>query len=104
VIGAGPNHWAEQDIKLAMGLLGKNRHYLARSIMRRHFNSTAKKVGYGDSFDPLLQDFIARTPAIVDEVRASLPAGFSDKVAETILGGLLNAAHALERMAPADRT
>jgi serine/threonine-protein kinase HipA len=85
---------------MARARRGQNRHYLARSIMRRHFNSTAKKVGYGDSFDSLLQDFIARTPAIVDKVRANLPAGFSEKVADTILKGLLNAAHALERMAP----
>jgi serine/threonine-protein kinase HipA len=88
------------NIKLAMALIGKNRHYLASSIMRRHFNSTAKKVGYGDSAEPLLQDFIARTPAIVDKVRANLPAGFSQKVADTILQGLLHAAQALERMAP----
>lgn len=101
VIGAGPNQWAEQDIKLAMALIGKNRHYLASSIMRRHFNSTAKKVGYGDSFDPVLQDFITRTPAIVDKVRANLPAGFSEKVADTIFSGLRNAARALERMATA---
>ncbi|NHZ99971.1 type II toxin-antitoxin system HipA family toxin [Massilia sp. CCM 8734] len=100
VIGAGPNQWADQDIKMAMALLGKNRHYLARSITRRHFNSTAKKVGYGDSAEPLLQDFIARTPAIVEKVRADLPAGFSEKVADKILSGLLDAASALERMGP----
>lgn len=100
VIGAGPNQWADQDIKMAMALLGKNRHYLAHSIKRRHFNSTAKKVGYGDSAEPLLQDFIARTPAVVDKVRADLPAGFSEKVADRILTGLLGAASALERMEP----
>jgi serine/threonine-protein kinase HipA len=100
VIGAGPNQWADQDIRMAMALLGKNRHYLARDIMRRHFNSTAKKVGYGDSAEPLLQDLIGRTPAVVDKVRADLPAGFSEKVADKILGGLLDAASALERMGP----
>ncbi|MDB5963412.1 MAG: hipA N-terminal domain protein [Massilia sp.] len=101
VIGAGPNQWADQDVKMAMALLGKNRHYLARGIMRRHFNSTAKKVGYGDSAEPLMQDFIARTPAVVDQIRAELPAGFSEQVADKILGGLLDAAGALERMGPA---
>jgi len=100
VIGPGPNQWADQDIKLAMALLGKNRHYLARDIMRRHFNSTAKKVGYGDSAEPLMQDLITRTPAVVDKVRAELPAGFSEKVADKILGGLLIAAGALERQIP----
>jgi serine/threonine-protein kinase HipA len=27
VMGDGPNQWAAQDLKLAMTLLGKNRHY-----------------------------------------------------------------------------
>lgn len=98
VIGNGPNQWADHDIKMAMALLGKNRHYLARNIMRRHFNSTAKKVGYGESAEPLLQDFIARTPAVVDKVRADIPDGFSEKVADKILSGLLDAARTLERM------
>ena len=58
------------------------------NIMRRHFNTTAKKVRYGDNAEPLIQDFIARTPAIVDKVRAELPAGFSEKVADRILDGI----------------
>lgn len=98
VIGAGPNQWADHDIPMAMALLGKNRHYRARTITRRHFNSTAKKVGYGESAEPLLSDFIARTPAVVEKVGAMLPQGFSQQVADSILGGLLAAASALERM------
>lgn len=97
VIGAGPNQWADHDIKMAMALLGKNRHYLARSIMRRHFNSTAKKVGYGEDAESLLQDFVARTPQVVERVRADLPVGFSEQVADKILGGLMDAASALDR-------
>jgi len=60
-MGPGPNQWSEYEVKMAMALLGKNRHYLARDIQRRHFNSTAKKVGYDDNAEPLLQEFIART-------------------------------------------
>lgn len=100
VIGPGPNQWAEPKLKMAMALLGKNRHYLAHGIQRRHFNSTAKQVGYGANAEPLLQDFIARTPAVIDKVRAELPAGFSEKVADKILGGLLASAQDLERMPP----
>ncbi len=98
VIGPGPNQWAERQLKMAMALLGNSRHYLAHSIQRRHFNSTAKALGYGANAEPLLQDFIARTPAIVDKVRAELPVDFSEKVADKILGGLLAAAGALEKM------
>lgn len=100
VIGTGPNQWAERKLKMAMALLGQNRHYLAHGIQRRHFNSTAKAVGYGANAEPLLRDFIDRTPAIVEQVRSELPAGFSEKTADKILGGVLAAAHALERMAP----
>ena len=98
VIGPGPNQWAERKLKMAMALLGTNRHYLAHSIQRRHFNSTAKEVGYGANAEPLLLDFIARTPAVVEKVRNELPAGFSEKVADKILGGLLAAARELEAM------
>lgn len=100
VMGNGPNQWADHDLKLAMALLGKNKHYLARNIMRRHFNSTAKKVGFGDSAEALMQDVIARTPMVVEKVRAELPPGFSEQVADKILGGMLNAASALDRMPP----
>lgn len=98
VIGPGPNQWAETKLKMAMALLGNNRHYLAHTIQRRHFNSTAREVGYGANAEPLLLDFIARTPAVVDKVRSELPAGLSDKVADKILGGLLAAARQLEAM------
>lgn len=98
VIGPGPNQWEERKLRMAMALLGNNRHYLAHTIQRRHFNSTAKAVGYGMSAEPLMLDFIARTPTIVDKVRSELPAGFSGKVADTILGGLLAAARRLEAM------
>ena len=101
VIGPGPNQWAERKLKMAMALLGSNRHYLAHGIQRRHFNSTAKAVGYGTDAEPLLLDFIARTPAIVDKVRSELPVGFSEKVADKILGGLLASAAALQRIPPA---
>jgi serine/threonine-protein kinase HipA len=99
-MGNGPNQWAEQNIKMAMALLGKNKHYMAHKITRRHFNSTAKTVGYGESAEPLIRDFITRTPAVIDKVRAQLPAGFSEKVADRIFGGVLAAAHALEGMSP----
>ncbi|MEK6421228.1 MAG: type II toxin-antitoxin system HipA family toxin [Burkholderia gladioli] len=100
VLGDGANQWAARDIKLAMALLGKRRHYHVHTIERRHFNSTARKLGYGDDAEPLIQALIARTPAAIAEVQADLPPGFSQRVADKVLGGLLNAAQALERMPP----
>jgi serine/threonine-protein kinase HipA len=98
VLGDGPNQWPVHDLKLAMALLGKNRHYHIHNVQRRHFNSTAKKVGYGESAEPLLREIIARTPDVVAQVKTELPQGFSQKVADTVLEGLLNAAQTLEGM------
>lgn len=98
VIGDGPNQWAAQDLKLAMALLGKNRHYHMHHIQRRHFNSTAKKVGYGEDAESLLLELVARTPEAVAQVRSELPPGFSQRVADQVLGGLLSAARTLEGM------
>lgn len=98
VIGDGPNQWAARDLKLAMALLGKSRHYLMHTIQRRHFNSTAKKLGFGETAEPLLQELVGRTPAVVAQVQNELPEGFSQQVADQILDGLLSAVRALEAM------
>ncbi|MDR2014976.1 MAG: type II toxin-antitoxin system HipA family toxin [Azoarcus sp.] len=100
VLGDGPNQWSPREIKLAMALLGKSRHYEIRDIQRRHFNSTAQKVGYGPTAEPIIEELLARTPAVIAEVQADLPQDFSPRVADSILGGLEQAAKALERMAP----
>jgi serine/threonine-protein kinase HipA len=102
VIGDAPNQWAARDLKMAMALIGKSRHYHFHAIQRRHFSSTARKVGYGESAEPLLSEIIERTPAVVEQVRGELPAGFSHAVADKVLGGLIAAARALE-VGAADR-
>lgn len=96
VLGDGPNQWSPREIKLAMALLGKNRHYEMFGIQRRHFDSTAQKVGYGLSAEPVIEDILARTPAAIAAVQAALPPGFSARVADTVLGGLAQAAAVLE--------
>lgn len=98
VIGNGPNQWAARDVKLAMALMGKHRHHHVHAIQRRHFNSTARKLGYGDTAEPLVQELVARTPGVVEQVQAELPPGFAQEVADKVLNGLLGAARALEAM------
>ena len=98
ILGNGPNQWSARDVKLAMALMGKNRHYVMATVQRRHFNSTAQKVGYGGNAEDVIQELIARTPAVIDEVRAQLPEDFSPLVAEGVLDGLQAAVNALEAM------
>jgi len=59
VLGNGPNQWSPYDIKLAMALLGKNRHCEMQGIQRRHFNSTAQKVGYAPTAEPIIEEILA---------------------------------------------
>ena len=100
VMGSGANQWSARELKLAMALVGKKRHYVAAHIQRRHFNSTARRFGYGETAEPLIQSLIERTPAVVDEVQRALPPGFAQEVADKVLSGLQRAARSLEGMPP----
>ena len=100
VLGDGPGQWSPHDIRLAMALLGKNRHYKMQGVRRSHFNSTARKVGYAATAEPIIEEILARTAAAIAEVQADLPQGFSPRVLDAILGGLEQAARTLGGMAP----
>ena len=83
-----------------MALLGKNRHYEMQGIQRRHFNSTVQKVGYASTAEPIIEEILVRTPAVIAEVQAELPQDFSPRVLDAILGGLEKAARTLGGMPP----
>lgn len=97
-VGSGPNQWSARELKLAMALVGKNRHYEIFNIQRRHFNSTARKVGFGESAEHVIEELLQRTPGAIAQVENELPPGFSLRVAESIFGGLRAAAQALREM------
>jgi serine/threonine-protein kinase HipA len=84
-----------------MAVMGKNRHYLMHTVQRRHFNSTARQVGYGRGAESLIQDLVARTPSVIEQVKRELPEGFSLSVADSVFKGLAAAAKALDGMRPA---
>lgn len=101
VMGSGAGQWSVHDIRLAMAVMGRNRHYRMHEIQRRHFNHTARKLGVPEGAEPLIAQVLTDTPRVIDTVRQSLPAGFRAEVADQILTGLSQAAAALARM-PAD--
>jgi len=98
ILGKGPNQWAPRDVKMAMALLGKSKHYTMATIQRRHFNSTAQQVGYAHDAEAIIQQLIERTPSAIREVQAQLPRNFSPWVAERVLEGLQAAVDTLESM------
>jgi serine/threonine-protein kinase HipA len=82
--------------KMAMAVLGKNKHYLFKDIQRRHFNNMATR--YFDRVDA--EDLIGRvleaTPIAIESMKSKLPEGFPSWIARSIFDGLRASAVLLE--------
>jgi len=79
-----------QKIKMAMALLGKNRHYHWRTMQPRHFISTAKHVGFhSGTARRLFNNMIDRVDTVIDKVRKELPPDFPDEIVTPIFSGML---------------
>jgi serine/threonine-protein kinase HipA len=96
VTGDGPNHLDRNKLKLAMALRGKSAHYRIRDLRRRHFNATAHKCGFGQDMECLIDEVVAQTPKVIEQVGAGLPPGFPEDVFESITRGLLESAERLK--------
>ena len=98
VLGNGPGLLQEKKAKMAMALVGKNRHYKWSELQRRHLESTAKACGVEVSGKTLIDDLIATTSEVITQVTAKLPEGFPELVAKPILDGLGFVTQRLEGM------
>lgn len=95
VLGDGPSQWSPYDIKLAMALWGKHRHYKMVDIRRHHYTTVARDLGYAGDMQDVVDDVLAELPRAVQRLQSALPAGISTPVAERILQGVLSAARSL---------
>ncbi len=95
IIGTGANRIPPQKVKMAMAWLGRNRHYLAETIDRRHFDATALKCGVGQDARREIEELLIDTSRVVAEVSAEIPERFPQSLADTILGGLQKSAEQL---------
>lgn len=98
IAGRGPNHIARQDLRMAMAVRGKNKHYRWSEFLRRHFNETAALIGMGENAEPLIAEIIRRTPDVVTAVQREVPDGFPSDVLDKILSGLTDSARRLAAM------
>lgn len=96
-IGDGVNQIPVQKLKMAMAVRGQNTHYHWNQIHRQHWDAEAKRNGLG-SAGPLIDEILAQTPGVVDQVWGTLSADFPDFVASPLLGGLERAAARLKEM------
>ncbi|NGZ88398.1 type II toxin-antitoxin system HipA family toxin [Duganella aceris] len=93
--GGGANQYSLHNAKLAMAILGKNKHYRFADVQRRHFNSTAAKCFLRADAEEVIESVLARTSGAIEAVAARLPSGFPDRVAKTIFGGIKRSAQQL---------
>jgi serine/threonine-protein kinase HipA len=99
VLGEGPSRISPFKAKTAMAVRSKNAHWRMRDIQRRHWLALGSRHGVvtedGRPVQFLIDAIAARTPQAVAAVRARLPEGFSMEVADSIFGGLQDAANQL---------
>ncbi|WP_197493264.1 type II toxin-antitoxin system HipA family toxin [Woeseia oceani] len=99
ILGSGRNQLAPQKAKLAMAVLGKNRHYRWAEIQPRHWLSTAREIGLKVTAEEDMLHLGDHAPRVVEEVSAMLPGDFPKAVSEPIFDGLLRSAKKLAHIA-----
>lgn len=95
IIGKGKTQLAWRNAKLAMAVSGKNRHHELATILRRHFNATAARCGWGANAEDILTKLLDRLEPAIASVTSQMPGGFPQDVAETIFEGVRGQAQRL---------
>jgi len=96
VLGEGPARISPKRARMAMAVRSRNAHWKMREILRRHWLALGARHGVvtdnGRQVEFVIDDIVARTPAVISAVRARLPTGFPTTLADSILEGLQDAA------------
>jgi serine/threonine-protein kinase HipA len=96
ILGRGANQLAPERAPMAMAALGQNRHYEWSRILRRHWLSTARACGIAeDVAQAIIDELVANTAAVIDQVATSLPTTFPANVADAVFAGMVTAARKL---------
>jgi serine/threonine-protein kinase HipA len=98
VEGNGPNQFSMFKTKMAMAILGKNKHYLFKDIQRRHFNNMAPRCFDRIDAEEVIVRVLEAAPRAIEAMGSRLPDGFPDWIAASVFKGLRQSAELLERM------
>lgn len=85
IIGRGPNQVPYQRAKLAMAVRGRNAHYRLGEIEARHWRRLAETCG--PEVWQGMTAMVAGIEGALHSVESRLPAGFPEKVWETVAAG-----------------
>ena len=87
VLGHGRGKLSRHKIRMAMAVSGKKGHYRWREIAAQHWLETAKRCGFGE-MKSVVEDVLAKTPAVLQQAQRLLPNGFPGLIADTIFNGI----------------
>jgi serine/threonine-protein kinase HipA len=96
IIGNGKNQLPWRNAKLAMAVSGKTRHYEMATIMRRHFNATAARCGWGADAEDIISELLAKVEQAIGAVEHQLPFDFPQDLAEAVFRGVRGQVKRLE--------
>ena len=66
-------------------------------MQRPHINATAQQCGFGKDMEGIIDEVLAETPEVIEQVGGRLPAGFPEDIFESITQGLIQSAERLKR-------
>jgi serine/threonine-protein kinase HipA len=99
VLGEGPGKLSPFRAKMAMAVRAKNPHWRMRDIQRRHWLAVGERYGVvtpdGRAAQYVIDELAALAPEVIRVIRARLPRGFPQALADSILEGLQAAADKL---------
>jgi serine/threonine-protein kinase HipA len=88
----------QRRLKMAMALVGKNKHYPWNAMLHRHWLSTAQSCHFpADELDKIIIEALDRLDQVINQVGDQLPETFPEAVAGPIFAGMRNARERLIR-------
>jgi serine/threonine-protein kinase HipA len=81
-----------REMKMAMSVDGKNKHYYWNGILRRHWWSMSRKARFPEEeLHTVFRELLDPMEEVITRVASTLPAGFPASVAESIFDGMRRA-------------
>jgi len=87
--------------KMAMAIVGKNRHYLFKDVQRRHFESMGTRLIGSVATESALESVISQLPSALESVVQLLPNSFPQSLIDAVFDGMQTFKSRLSRLGTA---
>jgi len=88
VVGSGPGRISMFKAKMAMAIVGKNKHYLFKDVQHRHFASMGTRLIGSAATESALESVISQLPSALESVAQRLPISFPQSLMDAVFDGM----------------